>query len=103
MTIRCATDSGFSMHPFHTIIEPFRIKSVEAWKFTTRDERQDALAAARHNVFRLAAEDVLIDLLPDSGTGAMSSAKWGALIQGDESYAGSRSFYRFEAVVRRLT
>ncbi len=91
------------MHPFHTIIEPFRIKSVETWKFTTRDERVAALARASYNVFRLAAEDVLIDLLTDSGTGAMSSAQWGALINSDESYAGSRSFYRFEKVVRDLT
>ena len=91
------------MHPFHTIIEPFRIKSVETWKFTTRDERIAALARAHYNVFKLAAEDVLIDLLTDSGTGAMSSAQWGALINSDESYAGSRSFYRFEKVVRDLT
>src|SRR5258708_31091596 len=91
------------MHPFHTIIEPFRIKSVETWKFTTRDERIAALAAAQYNVFKLAAEDVLIDLLTDSGTGAMSSAQWGALINSDESYAGSRSFYRFAQVLRHLT
>jgi tryptophanase len=91
------------MHPFHTIIEPFRIKSVETWKFTTRDERIAALARAQHNVFKIPAEDVLIDLLTDSGTGAMSSAQWGALINSDESYAGSRSFYRFERVVRELT
>jgi tryptophanase len=91
------------VHPFKTIIEPFRIKSVEAWKFTTREERVDALARASFNVFKLAAADVLIDLLTDSGTGAMSAAQWGALVQGDESYAGSRSFYRFEQVVRDLT
>jgi tryptophanase len=88
---------------FRTIIEPFRIKSVEALNFTTRDERAAALAAAGHNVFLLHAADVLIDLLTDSGTGAMSAAQWGALMQGDESYAGSRSFYRFEQVVRDLT
>lgn len=88
---------------FRTIIEPFRIKSVEAVKFTTREERVAALAAARYNVFRLRGEDVLIDLLTDSGTGAMSAAQWGALMQGDETYAGSRSFYRFERVVRDLT
>jgi len=88
---------------FRTIIEPFRIKSVEAIKFTTREERQRALAAAGYNVFRLRAEDVLIDLLTDSGTGAMSAAQWGALQQGDESYAGSRSFYRFDSAVRDLT
>ena len=91
------------MHPFHTIIEPFRIKSVEALKFTTRAQREAALVGADFNVFKLHADDVLIDLLTDSGTGAMSSAQWGALIQGDESYAGSRSFYRFEAAVRDLT
>lgn len=89
--------------PFRTIVEPFRIKSVEALKFTTRDERVAALAGADHNVFKLRGDDVLIDLLTDSGTGAMSSAQWGALLQGDESYAGSRSFFRFESVVRALT
>jgi tryptophanase len=86
-----------------TIIEPFRIKSVEAIKFTTEQERTEALARAGNNVFGLHAEDVLIDLLTDSGTGAMSSAQWGALMQGDESYAGSRSFFRFESVVRDIT
>jgi tryptophanase len=88
---------------FRTLIEPFRIKSVEPVRFTHREERETALAEAGYNVFRLHAADVLIDLLTDSGTGAMSAAQWGALVQGDESYAGSRSFYRFEGVVRDLT
>jgi tryptophanase len=91
------------MHPFHTIIEPFRIKSVEALKLTTREERVEALRQADFNVFGLHADDVLIDLLTDSGTGAMSAAQWGGLMQGDESYAGSRSFFRFERAVRAIT
>ena len=88
---------------FHTVIEPFRIRSIEPVKFTTREDRETALRAAGFNVFRLRAEDVLIDLLTDSGTGAMSAQQWAAIMQSDESYAGSRSFYRFERVVQDLT
>jgi len=89
--------------PFKTIIEPFRIKSVEALHFPDRAERERALETAGWNVFLLRGDDVIVDLLTDSGTGAMSSAQWGALMQGDESYAGSRSFYRFQSVVQDLT
>ncbi len=85
-----------------TIIEPFRIKMVEPLNFTTREERRDVLKEAHHNVFLIRAEKILIDLLTDSGTSAMSANQWAALMQGDESYAGSPSFYRFEEAVRDI-
>jgi tryptophanase len=87
---------------WHTIIEPFRIHAVEPIRMTTREEREDALAQASHNLFRLRAEDVLIDLLTDSGTGSMSAEQWASLHRGDESYAGSRSWFRFHDAVREL-
>lgn len=86
-----------------TIIEPFRIKMTEALPITTRERREAALAAAHHNVFLLNAEDITIDLLTDSGTGAMSSRQWAALMVGDESYAGSISWHNFENTVRDIT
>ena len=84
------------------IIEPFRIKSVEPIRFTTREQRDQILKDAKYNPFLIDADDVLIDLLTDSGTSAMSAAQWGAIMTGDESYAGSRSFKRFEAKVREI-
>ena len=89
--------------PFHTIIEPFRIKTVEPIRRTTRAERAAALVEAGYNLFQIKAEDILIDLWTDSGTGAMSSQQWAGMMQGDESYAGARSFYRFESAVREIT
>ena len=88
--------------PVKTIIEPFRIKSVEPIRSTTREEREKLLEAAGYNLFAIPAESILIDLLTDSGTAAMSTAQWAALVRGDESYAGSPSFTRFRESVEAI-
>jgi tryptophanase len=85
-----------------TIIEPFRIKSVEPIRMTTREERERYIEEANYNLFALSAENVMIDLLTDSGTSSMSAKQWAGIMRGDESYAGSPSFGRFEAAVRHL-
>jgi len=88
---------------YRTIIEPFRIHATQAIRHMPPDEREAALQRAGYNLFGLHADDVLIDLLTDSGTGAMSSRQWAAMMDADESYAGSRSFYRFQTVVQEIT
>jgi tryptophanase len=86
-----------------TIIEPFRIHSVQPLRMTTPEERRQFLDEANQNLFELKARDVLIDLLTDSGTGAMSCEQWAAVMRGDESYAGSESYGRFERAVQQIT
>jgi tyrosine phenol-lyase len=86
-----------------TIIEPFKIKSVEPIRFTTKEERIEILKKAGYNPFMIHADDVIIDLLTDSGTSAMSAKQWAGIMDGDEAYAGSKSFYRFEKQVKKIT
>lgn len=85
-----------------TVIEPFKIKMVEPIRFTTHAQRERILQAAGLNLFLVRAEDAIVDLLTDSGTGAMSAEAWAALMRGDESYAGARSWYRFEAAIKEI-
>ncbi|MBP9186144.1 MAG: tryptophanase [Bacteroidia bacterium] len=85
-----------------TIIEPFKIKSVEPIKMTNRSQRESFIKAANYNLFKLDSEHVIIDLLTDSGTSSMSAKQWAAIMQGDESYAGSPSYYRFKNAVHHL-
>ncbi|MFK7759046.1 MAG: tryptophanase [Phycisphaerales bacterium] len=86
-----------------TIIEPFRIKSVEPIRMTTIEQRRSCLAIAHHNLFAIPSQDVMIDLLTDSGTGAMSSEQWAGIMRGDESYAGAPSWFRFRDVIEKIT
>ncbi len=101
-TITDISLSPVSPRIMHTIIEPFRIKSVEPIRWTTRAQREEFLRAANYNLFLLLADDVLIDLLTDSGTGAMSTHQWAAIMEGDESYAGSRSFDQFRDSIQDI-
>src|SRR3989449_10448948 len=87
---------------FKTIIEPFKIKSVEPIRWTTREEREQLLRRAHYNLFQLPSDAILIDLLTDSGTAAMSTEQWAAIMRGDESYAGSPSFARFRDSVQNI-
>lgn len=102
MTEERVTEDRVTQEPFRTIIEPFRIHSVEPMRLTSRAERAAALAAAGYNLFELAADEVLIDLLTDSGTGAMSAEQWAGIQRGSEAYAGAPSFYRFRDAVTTL-
>lgn len=86
-----------------TLIEPFKIKTVEEIPITDRAEREQFLKDAFYNPFFLRSEHITIDLLTDSGTTAMSSKQWAGLMDGDEAYAGSRSYYKFENIVREIT
>jgi tyrosine phenol-lyase len=86
----------------NTLIEPFKIKMVEAIKQTTEQQRKEFLKEAHYNVFLIKAENILIDFLTDSGTGAMSDKQWAAMMEGDEAYAGSKSFFRFEETIKQI-
>lgn len=102
MDLKQLQAQGFTEPQFRTVIEPFKIKAVEPIRFTRRAEREAFLRRAGYNLFNLAAEEVIIDLLTDSGTAAMSAAQWSAMMQGDEAYAGAASFFRFRDTVREI-
>ena len=91
------------MCEYSTLAEPYKIKMVEKISLIPKEEREKKIVEAGYNQFGLMAEDIFIDLLTDSGTGAMSDHQWSALMLGDESYAGSRSFYRLEKSVQNIT
>jgi len=86
-----------------TLIEPFRMKSVEPIRMTTREERTEILKEANYNLFKIRSDDVILDFLTDSGTSAMSSAQWAAVMKGDESYACATSYYNFKKAVKKIT
>lgn len=103
MTASAESEPNGGSTSFQTIIEPFRVHSVEPIAFTSRTERRSALERSRYNLFGLKAREVTIDLLTDSGTGAMSTRQWAGMMMGDESYAGSRSYERFFETVSSIT
>ena len=90
------------MYKFKTLIEPFKVKSVEPIQFNSCKHRKKVLKEAHLNLFLIPAKEVIIDLLTDSGTGAMSANQWAALMKGDESYSGSESFFRFQKSVQSI-
>ena len=94
-----------TMHDSHrpSWAEPYKIKSVELIRMTTREERSEIIRKVGYNLFLVKATDVMFDFLTDSGTGAMSTSQWAGMMRGDESYAGSRSYYRFRDSVTSIT
>jgi tryptophanase len=102
MNLKQLLAKGFTEPHFETVIEPFRIKVVEPIRFTSRAEREEFLRRSGFNLFNLASEEVIIDLLTDSGTSAMSAAQWAAIMRGDEAYAGAASFFRFRDAVHGI-
>jgi len=98
-----ATEAASTTRSFRTLVEPFRIHTVQRIAFPERDEREEALQRAGYNLFNLQSEDVIVDLLTDSGTGAMSARQWAGMLDGDETYAGSRSYQRLRDTIGDIT